>query len=126
MANDNPVSQPSVAEAPELLPCRFCGRQSRIEDFFIDDDPQPWYVATCTICPIKTYDQQTPEEAARVWNARVAPASSITERRIAALNEIETALISIADGVDIRTAVQRAFDVINREREADIIAAEFQ
>lgn len=33
-----------------------------------------------------------------------------------ALNEIEVALISIADGVSPHDAVQKAFDVINRER----------
>jgi hypothetical protein len=56
-----------------LLPCPFCGRESKIEAFLVDDDPHWWYVATCVICPAKTYDQQTSQEAARIWNTR-APA----------------------------------------------------
>lgn len=51
----------------QLKPCG-CGRPAKIEEFFIDDDPTKWYVATCSICPIKTYDQFTVEEAARIWN----------------------------------------------------------
>jgi Lar family restriction alleviation protein len=66
------TTEPSTTtqETRELKPCPFCGLQSKIEDFFIDDDPQPWHVATCTVCPVKTYDQQTPQEAARIWNTR--------------------------------------------------------
>ena len=54
----------------ELLPCPFCGRKASMQRYFIDDQPEPWYVAECVICPIKTYDQTTQEEAARIWNTR--------------------------------------------------------
>ena len=63
-----------------LEPCPFCGRTSKIEEFFVDDDPMPWYVATCVLCPIKTYDQVTPEIAAQYWNSRAcAPAIDIPD-----------------------------------------------
>lgn len=61
---------PYPAPEAQLEPCPFCGRASKIEEFFIDDDPMPWYVATCGICPVKTYDQVTPELAAQYWNIR--------------------------------------------------------
>jgi len=76
-----PVAQPDgVVEALKLLPCPFCGRPAGIDEFVIDDDPQRWYSATCVICPVKTYDQQTPEEAARVWNIRATSADSVAEK----------------------------------------------
>lgn len=64
---DRCAAQP--AGVLKLSRCKFCGRESKIEGFLIDNDPQWWYVATCVICPVKTYDQQTPQEAARIWNA---------------------------------------------------------
>lgn len=67
---------PAPPETEELLPCSFCGRESKIEAFLIDDDPQWWYVATCPACPVKTYDQTTPLEAARIWNTRATPSLS--------------------------------------------------
>ena len=73
MTTNTPTPQPIAKSAvPELSPCRFCGRTSKMEQFFIDDDPQPWYIATCSVCPVKTYDQRTAEEAARIWNASPA------------------------------------------------------
>jgi hypothetical protein len=63
------------APEPQLEPCS-CGRSAKIEEFFIDSDPQPWYVATCEVCPIQTYDQTTVAEAARIWNTFRAPVAA--------------------------------------------------
>lgn len=71
-----------------LEPCPFCGRESKIEAFQIHDDPQWWYVATCVICPVKTYDQTTPQDASRIWNTRFR-AGAVPANEW--LNEIEAA-----------------------------------
>lgn len=63
-------------EQTTLKPCKFCGGESMIEEFRDGDDPQPLFVATCKVCPVKTYDQFTAEEAARIWNTRVSAAST--------------------------------------------------
>jgi hypothetical protein len=84
--DDNEALLPNAAAGPtgegELLPCPHCGRESKVEDFFIDDDPTPWYVATCEICPVKTYDQTTAAEAARIWNTRVSLPDSEGRQRL--------------------------------------------
>lgn len=64
-------NQPAL-QPPELLPCSFCGRKALIEEFRDGDDPQPLFVATCEVCPVKTYDQFTAQEAARIWNTRAS------------------------------------------------------
>jgi hypothetical protein len=65
---------PAKAEAQpqgvELLPCPFCRRKSLIEEFHDGDDPQPLFVVTCEVCPVKTYDQFSAQEAIRIWNIR--------------------------------------------------------
>lgn len=67
MTTNSPEAQPQEVE---LLPCPFCGRESLIEEFRDEDDPQPLFVATCEVCPIKTYDQFSAQDAARIWNTR--------------------------------------------------------
>lgn len=57
-------------ETQELKPCPFCGGKAMVEEFRDGDDPQPLFVATCEVCPVKTYDQFSAQEAIRVWNAR--------------------------------------------------------
>lgn len=81
---------------------------------------------------------RTKAEAATLWSIRATPSKDpavVSPEAIAeccgefkryedgvrarqALNEIEVALISIADGVAPADAVQKAFDVINRERQS--------
>jgi hypothetical protein len=68
--------------AVELEMCPFCGREGKIEEFFIDDLPEPWYVATCVVCPLKTYDQTTAEEAAHIWNSRTPPFTDEDIKRV--------------------------------------------
>lgn len=69
----NEVAATTAKEAlePTLKPCR-CGRKALIERFYDGDDPQPLFVATCEVCPVKTYDQFSMEEAARIWNEFVS------------------------------------------------------
>lgn len=66
---------------PKLNPCR-CGRKALIERFYDGDDPQPLFMATCEVCPVKTYDQLSAEEAARIWNEFVsAPIAPVVDHR---------------------------------------------
>ena len=82
------------AQGPKLEPCR-CGRKALIEEFYDDDDPQPLFVATCEVCPVKTYDQFSMEEAARVWNTFVsAPIAPVVDN--SHLDRIEKALDDVA------------------------------
>lgn len=71
------MSAKSTTE-PELKPCR-CGRRALIERFHDGDDSQPLFVATCEVCPVKTYDQFTADEAARVWNEFVSGTVNIPD-----------------------------------------------
>lgn len=87
----NQSSTTKEAQGPKLKPCRY-GRKALIEEFYDDDDPQPLFVATCEVCPVKTYDQFSVEEAARVWNtfvsAPIAPVvdDKLIERVVGAVN----------------------------------------
>lgn len=72
------ATKPQSTTGPELKPCR-CGRRALIERFHDGDDPQPLFVATCEVCPVKTYDQFTAEEAARIWNEFVSATVNIPD-----------------------------------------------
>lgn len=67
---------------PRLNPCR-CGRKALVERFYDGDDPQPLFIATCEVCPVKTYDQLSAEEAARIWNEFVsAPIAPVVDEKV--------------------------------------------
>lgn len=72
------TTKPQSNTEPELKPCR-CGRKALIERFHDGDDPLPLFVATCEVCPVKTYDQFTADEAARVWNEFVSATVKIPD-----------------------------------------------
>jgi hypothetical protein len=82
---------PATVETREpLVQCPFCGRKAIIEEFCDGDDPQPLFVITCEVCPVKTYDQFSIQEAARIWNTRANSHAALLRERQVLRKAIET------------------------------------
>jgi Lar family restriction alleviation protein len=63
----------SVADAPEPVPCPFCGSgaaQLVVERWTAEDDPEPSHHVECLKCGSNGPQGDTAIAAAQAWNAR--------------------------------------------------------
>lgn len=78
------------AEVREIAPCPLCGRKSIVEEFRDGDDPQPLFVVTCEVCPVKTYDQFSASDAIAIWNTRAASRDTEVREVLEELSKVLT------------------------------------
>ncbi len=76
---------PQEVEA-NLLPCPFCGEAGQLAE--LCDDGDIFWIAECSKCPVKTYDQATADDAAIIWNTRFDAGVQFARGQWTPLNEI--------------------------------------
>lgn len=62
-----------MIEEIKLKPCPFCGREAEIVSSKLNSGGRVWYVqCPWTDCEVstETFDRDTPQEAAELWNCR--------------------------------------------------------
>lgn len=63
-----------ISDEIKLKPCPFCGHEAEIVSFTLNSGGRVWYVqcpwTDCEVS-IETFDRDTPQEAAELWNRRV-------------------------------------------------------